>query len=812
MRKKYKKIIKSNALHYSKNSSRSFPGALLKTSLIPFGLLDRYLNEEGKILDLGCGEGMLSNSLARLFPKAEIRGIDLDAEKIQEAQACKLDNVTFQKAEAGEFAFEEADAVIFNDVLHHNSYKEQERLISHAADLLKNDGLLILKEVDSCDKKDKFMTTFLDKKLYPEDELNFRNKESWKAILEKYKFELLKIEVAKHLFIASRTVFIAKKIPKSIRYLEGKDNLSLVDFNDGKIKVFVTGASGFIGYHMAMYLIENGLNGSEVDLFLLARSPTRIDQVLREKATIIKGDLLSLKEFSDWELFKHIDYVFHFAAEVKLHGDKETLVRTNIEGTRCMIDIFKGKKLRRFIHASTISAVDRQPNDTCASPMNEDTPPNPLSVYGETKLEAERLIKDSGLPYSIIRIPWAFGSRMTSDTHVRNLLEKVMHRSLATRINFPGKVSMIAVEDLAKAFEIVASHPQALNEVFFVAGYPPIALGALFKKMATVIIGRPTTLFPIPNLVKLILRKIRRFLPLTIQSLNSDVLCVDDTKIRNLGFQPERDLENSIIQLSAWINQQYNPKKKTFVVTGAASGIGLELSRKLVAAGKNVLLIDKNKEKLVQTSNILNMPHLCLDLASSQDVGQLMNFLKNEKELYGLANCAGLGRKDALIDLTSEKIDELIAVNISAIVKLSKGALEVFYDKGRGVLVNISSSAALQPIPYHSVYAAGKSFISNLTSSICHENYINGNIQILNIIPSGTKTAFYSSAGIQIPQKEKLLSPEFVADKIARLIEKESPSGTYFIGNRGRIMSLMARVLPTGLNTKIWRYLITKKR
>jgi len=110
----------NTAKHYSKNCDVSFPGALLKASLIPTELLDRYINMSSKILDLGCGEGMLSHSLARLFPVSEIYGIDLDDKKIQQGKACKLDNMTFQQGDAEQFSFKNADAIIFNDMLHHN--------------------------------------------------------------------------------------------------------------------------------------------------------------------------------------------------------------------------------------------------------------------------------------------------------------------------------------------------------------------------------------------------------------------------------------------------------------------------------------------------------------------------------------------------------------------------------------------------------------------------------------------------------------------------------------------------------------------
>ena len=811
MNRRYIEIVLANTKSYNKKEGISFPGAVLKNSLIPLGLFERYIPETATILDLGCGEGMLSNALARLLPQATVYGVDLDREKIRQATLCRIENAHFTAGDAGQFVFKGADVVIFNDVLHHNSYEDQDVLLSHASSLIKTNGLLILKEVDAVDKVDKKLTTFFDSRLYPNDVLHFRTADEWRILLEAHNFEVLTTEVVKHPWIASRTVFLARKSPTFVYYEEKAPEPSLGSAM-GKLRIFLTGASGFIGHHMATHLLQHGLDGQEVDLVLLARSPVRIDPVLRERATIIKGDLVSLKGIRHWKIFDQIDYVFHFAAEVKLYGDPKVLMLSNTEGTRCLLDVFKGRKLKRFVHASTMGAVDRQPGDACVMPMNEESAPNPLTVYGKTKLQAEKLVRDSGLPYAIVRIPWAFGSRMTEDTHVRNLMERVMRGSLATRINFPGKVSLIAVEDLMRAFVLAASHPQALNETFFVGGYLPISLGELFRRMARCMIGKPANLVPIPYPVQLVARMLRRFLPLAVQSLNSNVLCVDYSKIKNLGFKPEKDLDASLTKLSKWVHSQKHPKGKVYVVTGAASGIGLELSKKLIATGKRVLLVDKNEERLAEVANTLEVHHLCLDLSLPDSVNRLLTFIKSEREFYCLVNCAGIGRRDALFDMMPEKIDEQINVNIASLVKLSKGALGVFRARGEGVLVNISSSAALQPLPYFSVYAASKAFVSSFTSSIAYEVAGMGDIRVIDVIPSGTDTGFQVAAGVKKSAEEKLLSPAYVADRIATLIEKKAPSGTYYVGNRARMMSYLARVLPRNLNTKIWGRLVTKMR
>ena len=72
MRRKYLNIIIGNAKKYELRAGVSFLGALLKTSLVPLELFERYIPRHAKILDLGCGEGMLSNALSKLLPHAKL--------------------------------------------------------------------------------------------------------------------------------------------------------------------------------------------------------------------------------------------------------------------------------------------------------------------------------------------------------------------------------------------------------------------------------------------------------------------------------------------------------------------------------------------------------------------------------------------------------------------------------------------------------------------------------------------------------------------------------------------------------------------
>src|ERR1035438_8011907 len=116
-------------------------GALLKHSLYPIRFLTEVLPATGTILDLGCGEGMLTNLLAVNIPGARFHGIDLDAPKIALAQKNAPTNATFACQDIKTFNHEPAAAIIFNDVLHHAESPDQARMLARAFDLLDDEGV-----------------------------------------------------------------------------------------------------------------------------------------------------------------------------------------------------------------------------------------------------------------------------------------------------------------------------------------------------------------------------------------------------------------------------------------------------------------------------------------------------------------------------------------------------------------------------------------------------------------------------------------------------------------------------------------------
>lgn len=788
--------------------------ALLKHSLVPQDLLLARLPETGTIIDLGSGEGILANLVARALPGCRVLGFDLDEKRVAIANQNAPANASFKLGDIFKLPPDlVADAAILNDVVHHQPHNMHWTLLRGVMDHLRPGGVMVLKEVDLADKVDALMTGFFDAKLYPDDKLCFRTKSDWLALFARLGMEHCQTARVKHFWPASRTLFFAERpaddrIPDPEREEAiGRDNLAA---SQDQVTVFVTGATGFIGGHLCRRLLAKGLDGKPVRLLVLLRDPAKMPPALARAGVVpIVGDLDDLPRLR--AALRGVDYVFHLAAEVKLSGGTD-IWRNNYQGTTALIEALQGSGVKRLIHASTMGAVDRAPNDPCTRPLKESDPPNPLSEYGRSKLKAEEAVVASGLPYSILRVPWGYGSGMTPDTHVRFLMNGVAQGKPFCWFNFPGRVSLVTAHDLTEAFALLAVHEQALGEVFYVSDGDPISLGQLFRESANIIGRKRAAFINVPRPLAAMARKLRRFMPLTLQGLNSDVLTVDPAKISELGFQPALPRRQGLMLLAQDLEvlPSYQGRLVS-VVTGAASGIGLAIARELHRHGHRLLLVDLNGQELGKAARELRAAELELDLCRPDAAERLGQYLDQESyQIDWFVNNAGIGVRNSAVNLGEQAQERVVDLNCRALSALSKLALDHFKRRGVGTLVNIGSTAGFQPLPYMAAYAASKAYVQNYTRSIIGELQDTPGIHVLLANPSGTSTEFQRTAGVKQDPKEVLLAPEQVAREIVDAAYAGRKEVT--VGRSGRAMALAARILPVSVQIRLWRRLMKSHR
>jgi len=245
-----------------------------------------------------------------------------------------------------------------------------------------------------------------------------------------------------------------------------------------------------------------------------------------------------------------------------------------------------------------------------------------------------------------------------------------------------------------------------------------------------------------------------------------------------------------------------NPK--TALVTGASTGIGWELAKLLAGDGYNLILLARDESKLKAVASELESSHGCrvavlpkdLSVAGAPDevFGQLQ---ENSVELDVLVNNAGVGASGAFHRIDTQKILDLIQLNVSALVHLTRLVLPGMIERGTGRVLNVASTAAYQPGPFMAAYYASKAFVLSFSEAVATELKGTG-VTVTAFCPGPTDTAFHKRAGTK---SSNVAGGAFVMDagSVARIGYEAMLKGrrTAIAGLKNRVAAFVSsRVLP----------------
>ncbi len=199
------------------------------------------------------------------------------------------------------------------------------------------------------------------------------------------------------------------------------------------------------------------------------------------------------------------------------------------------------------------------------------------------------------------------------------------------------------------------------------------------------------------------------------------------------------------------------------LITGASSGIGLDMAKYLATKKCELILVSRNKEKLeeIQRSLPTKVTIIVADLANEQKVKELYALIRKEN-IDILINNAGFGLFGDFTQADLTKELEMIDVNIKAVHILTKSILRDMEKKNYGYILNVSSSAAFQPGPLMATYYSTKSYVYNLTEALYYEQKKKkSNVKISVLCPGPVKTNFNNVANVEFAIKP--YSSSFVA-------------------------------------------------
>lgn len=189
------------------------------------------------------------------------------------------------------------------------------------------------------------------------------------------------------------------------------------------------------------------------------------------------------------------------------------------------------------------------------------------------------------------------------------------------------------------------------------------------------------------------------------------------------------------------------------LVTGASSGIGKEFTEQLAKAGLNIVLVARRKELLDSIAASLQANYqvktlvIASDLTKSGSIDQIKNQLLQQKiKIRMLCNNAGIGQWGRFEKAALENYQRIIDLNTNVLVSMCHEFLSDLVSHPTSVVINVSSAAAYQPVPYMAVYAATKSFVQSFSQALFGEWQKHG-VYVQTLVPGPTDTEFDSKAG-----------------------------------------------------------------
>ncbi|MDX6659526.1 MAG: uncharacterized protein QOJ55_348 [Solirubrobacteraceae bacterium] len=190
----------------------------------------------------------------------------------------------------------------------------------------------------------------------------------------------------------------------------------------------------------------------------------------------------------------------------------------------------------------------------------------------------------------------------------------------------------------------------------------------------------------------------------------------------------------------------------TALITGASSGIGEAFARELAARGHSVTLVARRADRLERLADELRAEHgiraevIPTDVGDPQDREDLVDELENRGLAVNvLVNNAGFGIYAPFAEVGLEREFEQVELLVGAVMDLTGRLLPGMLTRGRGAIVNVSSTAAFQALPGNGTYAAGKAWVL-LHSEALHEEVKGRGVTVTAVCPGPVRSGFQEAS------------------------------------------------------------------
>ena len=222
------------------------------------------------------------------------------------------------------------------------------------------------------------------------------------------------------------------------------------------------------------------------------------------------------------------------------------------------------------------------------------------------------------------------------------------------------------------------------------------------------------------------------------------------------------------------------------MLTGASGGIGRAIARELVNHGASVYLVGRNQERLNTLVKELNIrgnacQYIMADITKPEGRTAIKKYIVNDgNEFDVLINCAGVNQFGLFSNLSDEKLENILSVNVTAPVLLTKLLLPLLNQSGGGLVLNIGSTFGSIGYPGFVAYCASKFGLRGFTEALRRE--LGGiNVDVAYIAPRATRTEINTDAVYDMNKELGVMmdEPDAVAMQVVNRIEKGNSKECY---------------------------------
>ena len=250
-------------------------------------------------------------------------------------------------------------------------------------------------------------------------------------------------------------------------------------------------------------------------------------------------------------------------------------------------------------------------------------------------------------------------------------------------------------------------------------------------------------------------------------------------------------------------------EKKTVLITGATSGLGYGFAKKFAEDGYRLVLVARNKEKLEEMAREFKREYdvfvkiMVADLSRAKAAKEIFDSLQGSNiEIEVLVNNAGFGGFGKFWERELQEELEMIRVNVTSLVSLTRLFLPKMIEAGEGKILNVASMAGFLSGPFMATYYASKNFVLSFSEALAEELRGTG-VTLTILCPGPVKTGFQERAVMNDSSltKGNIMSIEAVVD--AGYEGLRLGKRIVIPGRRNQLSAVLPRLLPRSWMTRM---------